>query len=43
MLAQWHVRYSYGTSTSVSTYKGDHKGRPGAVIMGTFVGVDLNL
>jgi len=29
-------------STSVSTWMGDHRGRLGAVILGPFVGVDLN-
>jgi len=28
---------------TVSTWKGDHQGRPGAGNLGPFVGVDLNL
>jgi len=29
--------------TLVSAWMGDHRGRPGAVNLGPFVGVDLNL
>jgi len=32
-----------GTSTSVNTWMGDHHERPGAVNLGSFVGVDINL
>jgi len=33
----------WGTSTSVSTGMGDHQGRPGAVYLGPFVGVNFSL
>jgi len=33
--AQWHVHWRYGTSTSFSTWMGDHQGTPGAVNHGS--------
>jgi len=42
-LAQWHVHWSKETSTSVSTWMGDHQLRPSAVNQCPFVGVDLNM
>jgi len=42
-LAQWHVHWSWATSTSVSTWIGDRQGRPSSVYLCPFVGVDLNL
>jgi len=41
--AQLHVRLSDGASTSDSTWMGDHQRRPGAVHLGLFIGVELNL
>jgi len=41
--AQWHVHWSYGTSIYVSTCMGDHQGTLGAVNLGPFISVDLNL
>jgi len=32
-----------GTSTSVSTWMGDHQGRPGALNLALFIDVDFNL
>jgi len=40
-LAQWQFTEVIGTSTSVSTRIGDHQGRPGAVNLCSFVGVNL--
>jgi len=34
---------SKGTSTTVSTWMVDHRGRLGAVNLGPFVGVDFNM
>jgi len=42
-LAQSHVHRSWATSNSVSTWMGDRHGRPSAVNLCPFVGVDLNL
>jgi len=42
-LVQWQVHWSKGTSTSVTTWMGDHQGRPGAVNLGSFGGVDSNM
>jgi len=42
-LAQWHVHWSRGMSTSISTWMGDHQGRTGAVNLCPFVDTDLNM
>jgi len=42
-LAQWHVHWSKVSSTSVSTWMSDRQGRPNAVNLYQFVGVDLKL
>jgi len=36
--AHWHVHWSWGTSTSVSTWMGDRQWSPGTVNLGPFVG-----
>jgi len=41
-IAQWHVHWSWGTSSSVGIWMGDRPRRSGAVNLGPFVGVDLN-
>jgi len=42
-IAQWLVHSSLDTSTSVSTWMGNHQGRPDAENLAPFVLVDLNL
>jgi hypothetical protein len=42
-LSQWHVHWSWATSSPVSTWMGDRQGRLSAVSLSPFVGVGLNL
>jgi len=42
IIAQWHVHWGQGRSTSVSTWMGDHEGRPGAVNLHARIDVKLD-